>query len=254
MEQIKLFISLAFRKEGLATQYPDCIFNFTAKEINEYINALKKEITAASIGCENCQVTEIELGNGSYAHYSSIHIEEIINHVKASFHVAQDVHVTLHCSCANFTFYSATIARQLNHATIVIDVPSLNENILRDYNYHTNVRTMREALQIGFDQQLKNFIIEIDPSIDFEDCLEQLATTTKVKKITFTHELNEKEKALFEPYKDRFEIHTFQEVNDQIGVGLGAISIMQDVKYKNTNDFAFYLENADDFEKIASKI
>ena len=254
MEQIKLFISLAFRKEGLASQYPDCIFDFSAKEINEYINALKKEITAASNGCENCQVIEIELGNGSYAHYSSIYIEEIIEHVKQCFHVAKDVHVTLHSSCANFTFYSATIARQLNHATIIIDVPSFNENILHDYNYHTSVQTMKEALQIGFDQQLRDFIVEIDPSIDFVSCLEQLATTTKVKKITFTHELNEKEKVLFEPYKDCFEVHTFKESNDQIGVGLGAISIMQDVKYKNTNDLAFYLENAEDFEKIASKL
>ncbi len=263
MENIKLFISLAFRKEGKPEAHPEAIFNLEPITMRNYLEALKKEIIASSVGTEDCLVTEIEFGIGSFTHQVISDMEDLYRLIQTHYHVDKKVRVTLFATPAGLDFYKFTIGRHFNQAAITMEFPSFDPEDLKSHGYSSTEASIQGILKQAFDLQYPALECRIEPNQHLQATLEILAPA-KISAICFMRPLTQQQKDLGEttlsPYGFKWDQQAFRKQPfhstplDQIGCGINAVTIFENIAYQNTADLSTYLEYSEDFEKIAHPI
>ena len=252
MEAIRLFVSLPFQKDGTAQDCPDCIRSFKAPELNRYLTALQREIPSAAEGLEDCLVTELQFGVGSFCHIPADDLEALYQLIRDSFPVSRTVSVRLLATVRGFDFYRLTAAKHLNEAVIEFLTP-----------------TTLAALEVCFQAGYHRFSCTVSPLHNptepiLRDTLSRLLTK-RPGAFFFDAPLSGEQAALVREllsgtYEERdggwllpgFPLS--HEQMDQIGCGLGAITAVEGARVKASTDLDYYCEHAEDFEALVQQV
>lgn len=268
MEAIRLFVSLPFQKDGTAQDDPDCIRSFRSPELNRYLAALQREIPAAAEGLEDCVVTELQFGLGSFCHIPADDLEALYQCIRDAFTVSRSVTVRLRATPRGFDFYRLTAARHLNEAVIDFLTPTLDEEALARLNFAPAAQTLA-ALEVCFQAGYHRFSCTVSPLHNptapiLRDTLSRLLPK-RPGAFLFDAPLSAEQAALVrellsESYEERgggWFLPGFQlphEPLEQIGCGLGAVTELEGVRVKTSTDLDYYCEHADDFEALVQPL
>ena len=268
MEDIRLFVSLPFQKDGTERDFPDRIRDFKAPELRRYLRALEEEIVSAAEGLEDCRVRSLEFGTGSFCHIPADDLEELYALIRRHFSLASDLSVTLGATPRGFDFYRLTAARHLNQAMIRFRFPGLDPEQLRERGF-CGPEEILAALEVCFQNGYHRFQCALSPQANPEperlrDCLAQLLPKGP-EAILFdaplTAEQRECVQALLEPVFQAGPEGWYRggrfpagEPADQIGCGLGAVTCFDGIRVRASTDFAYYCEHAADFESLVQPI
>lgn len=268
MDQIRLFISLPFQRDGTARDYPDCIRDFRAPELNRYLHALREEIASAAGGLEDCQVTELVFGVGSFCHIPADNLEDLYSLIGKHFRLSLQVAVTLQAAPRGFDFFRLTAAKHLNQALIRFLTPSLDDDALREAGF-CPAEELLNALDVCFQAGYHRFCCVVSPARN--------ATTEQLRRtldgllqkgpcgFCFDGELSEDQRrivieTLDGPYSETPDgwflpgtapVHAEM---DQIGCGLAAVTQVGGVRVQASDDLDYYCEHAADFEALVHPI
>lgn len=261
MNNIKLFISLAFRSEGNSSYFPDAIYDFNAKDMREYIKALKSEIIASSNGMEDIKISLIEFGIGAFNNHIVSDIEDIYALILEKFNVTKDVRVILNATPGGMNLYKFTVGRHMNNAEIILNFPSINDEDLKDKGYKTTKDEITEVFKLSYDLEYPAFSCRIDNGKYLSETISFLKKYN-LKSISFNEALSQEKLKEIETdlnnylYADGYfrKDNNTETPKDVLGVGINAISTFDNISYKNTADLNLYLRCSEDFETIAHKI
>jgi hypothetical protein len=268
MDPIRLFISLPFQRDGTAQDYPDCIRDFRAPELNRYLGALREEIVSAAEGLEDCQVTELVFGVGSFCHIPSDDLEKLYQLIGERFRLSRRVDVTLQAAPRGFDFFRLTAAKHLNQALIRFLTPSLDEDALRKAGFCA-AEEIRGALDVCFQAGYRRFCCVVSPSWNptpelLRHTLSGLLQTGPCG-FCFDGGLSGEQRrivseTLGEAYRETPEgwfLPGFVPPHagiDQIGCGLAAVTQVGEVRVQASSDLDFYCAHAADFEALVHTI
>ena len=264
-ETARLFISLPFRTDGIETAYPGCLKTFDARDLDRFLAALDRELRTVAEECDEIQVQEIALGNGSAAHFPADDLTKMIRLIRESFHVSPRARISLTMTPSGFDFYKLSAVRQLGNAAICFELPGLTEETLRSGGYRCSVKKAEDALNCCFQNGFTDFEVSLtEKKLEPEEAERTLQTLLAVhpKKITlrddaepdFRQTVDDRLTAAGWSRKDN---HWYREAQSsmprcavQIGCGPGAVSVFDGVPVKSTADFDFYCAHSDDFEAL----
>ena len=268
MDPIRLFVSLPFQRDGKAEDYPDCIRSFKAPELNRYLRALREEIPCAAEGMEDCVVTELVFGVGSFCHIPSDDLEELYRLIGECFPLSPKLAVTLQSAPRGFDFYRLTAAKHLREATIRFLTPSLDDAALADAGFCT-AKEVLDALEVCFQNGYHRFCCVVSPKRNPTPGSLRATLTGLLEKgpcgFCFDAPLNVGERQLVaetlgERYCETPEgwflpgfAPPAAEI-DQIGCGLAAVTQVGEVRVQASADLDFYCANAADFEALVHPI
>ena len=268
MEAIRLFVSLPFQKDGTAQDCPDCIRSFKAPELNRYLTALQREIPSAAEGLEDCLVTELQFGVGSFCHIPADDLEALYQLIRDSFPVSRTVSVRLLATGRGFDFYRLTAAKHLNEAVIEFLTPTLDEEELIRLGFGPAEQTLA-ALGVCFQAGYHRFSCTVSPLHNptepiLRDTLSRLLTK-RPGAFFFDAPLSGEQAALVREllsgtYEERdggWLLPGFQLPHgqmDQIGCGLGAITAVEGARVKASTDLDYYCEHSEDFEALVQPV
>ena len=268
MDPIRLFVSLPFQKDGTAEDYPDCIRSFKAPELNRYLRALREEIRCAAEGLEDCQVTELVFGVGSFCHIPSDDLEGLYRLIGECFRVSAKLAVTLQAAPRGFDFYRLTAAKHMREAMICFLTPSLDETALRETGFCT-AKEVLDALEVCFQNGYHRFCCVVSPACAPEpETLRATLTGLREKGpcgFCFDAPLSAQQRqtvaeALGDAYRETPEgwflpgMSMSRAQIDQIGCGLAAVTQVGEVRVKANADLDFYCAHATDFEALVQPI
>lgn len=268
MDPIRLFISLPFQRDGTRRDYPDCIRSFGAPELNRYLRALREEITSAAEGLEDCVVTELVFGVGSFCHIPQDDLEELYRLIGERFRLSPRAAVTIQAAPRGFDFYRLNAARHLNQALIRFLTPSLDAETLREAGF-CPADELLGALDVCFQAGYHRFCCVVSP--DRNPTPEQLRATLAglLEKrpcgCCFDAGLSgEQRQIVFEAlggaYRETAEGWFLPGAEppaaeiDQIGCGLAAVTQVGEVRVQACGDLDFYCAHAADFEALVHPI
>ena len=268
MDPIRLFLSLPFQRDGNSRDYPDCIREFKAPELNRYLRALREEIVSAAEGLEDCEVTELVFGVGSFCHIPQDDLEALYCLVGERFRLSPRVAVTLCAAPRGFDFYRLNAARHLNQAMIRFLTPSLDENALSDAGF-CPASELLNALDVCFQAGYHRFCCIVSPRRN--PTAEQLRMTLagllekrpggfcfdaplngeqqRIVSETLGESYRETPEGWFLPGAERHAAEI-----DQIGCGLAAVTQVGEVRVQASADLDFYCAHAADFEALVHPI
>ncbi len=268
MDKIRLFISLPFQRDGRAQDYPDCIREFKAPELNRYLTALREEIASAGEGMEDCQVTELVFGTGSICHIPPDDLEELYALIGKHFRVSPKVQISLQATPRGFDFFRLTAAKHLNQAMLYFLTPSLDESVLQGLSFPAQTEVLT-ALDVCFQAGYHRFCCMVSPKWNPADGQLEATLRLLLQKgpcgFRFDSPLNvEQRRAVLSVLGERFEetpegwflpdTAPQREEIDQIGCGLAAITQVGDVRVQASSDLDFYCAHATDFEALVHPI
>ena len=268
MDPVRLFISLPFQRDGNAQDYPDCIRLFKAPELNRYLSALREEIASAAEGLEDCLVTELVFGVGSFCHIPADDLEALYRLIGEHFQLSAKVKVTLQAAPRGFDFYRLTAARHMNQALIHFLTPSLYEDALREAGF-CPAGELLAALEVCFQNGYHRFCCVVSPKRNPTPGSLRATLTGLLEKgpcgFCFDAPLNVGERQLVaetlgESYRETPEgwflpgsAQSAAQI-DQIGCGLAAVTQVGEVRVKASADLDFYCAHATDFESLVQPI
>lgn len=268
MDPIRLFISLPFQRDGTARDYPDCIREFKAPELNRYLRALREEIRSAAEGMEDCLVTELVFGVGSFCHVPADDLEELYRLIGECFRLSPRLAVTLRAAPRGFDFYRLNAARHLNQARIRFLTPSLDEDALREAGFCA-ADTLLEALEVCFQAGYHRFCCVVSPDRNPTPELLRGTLAGLLEKgpcgFCFDAELSGEQRrivseTLGEAYRETPEGWFLpgavrpEAGIDQIGCGLAAVTQVGEVRVKASADLDYYCAHAADFEALVHPV
>lgn len=267
MDPIRLFISLPFQRDGLAEDYPDCIRDFKAPELNRYLRALREEIVSAAEGLDDCVVTELIFGVGSFCHIPPDELEGLYRLIAERFRLYPKLAVTLQAAPRGFDFYRLNAARHLNQALIRFLTPSLDGDALREAGFCT-AEELLGALDVCFQNGYRRFCCVVSPGRNPRPELLRATLAGLLEKnpcgFCFDAELSEEQRQLVSEMLGR----AYREMPegwflpgwpcaaqiDQIGCGLAAVTQVEGIRVQASADLDFYCANAADFEALVHPI
>ncbi len=268
MDPIRLFISLPFQRDGNAEDFPDCIRDFRAPELNRYLRALREEIVSAAEGLEDCEVTELVFGVGSFCHIPSDDLEALYRLIGERFHLSPKAAVTLRAAPRGFDFYRLNAARHMGQALIRFLTPSLDEAALREAGFCT-ASVLLDALEVCFQNGYHRFCCVVSPSRNPTPALLRATLSGLLAKgpcgFCFDGALSDRQRqavadTLPETYRETPEgwfLPGFghgEAAIDQIGCGLAAVTQVGEVRVKASGDLDFYCAHAADFEALVHPV
>ncbi len=255
MEEIKLNISLAFRKEGANEFNSESVYDLDGGKMNRYLNALKKEMEAGKEDNADFLVSAISFNNGSYSHYAINDIQDLYEAIKANFNVSKDVKVSIHTTPIAFNFFRLMCAKQLNKAEIILEIPTANEELLTKWNYES-LKKCEEASELVFNEAYANSAILLDSEHQSIELLRESIEhfSSHIHHFYFTKPLSDEQLANLGdiPGISSEGINVTCKAMNELGVGLNAHTNIYGNKAKNTGDLELYLNHSDDFEKITT--
>ncbi len=268
MDPVRLFISLPFQRDGNREDYPGCIRDFKAPELNRYLRALREEIVSASEGMEDCEVTELHFGVGSFCHIPQDDLEELYRLIGQRFRLHPHVAVTLRAAPRGFDFYRLNAARHLNQATIRFLTPSLDESALREAGFCSR-DALLGALDVCFQAGYHRFCCVISPSRNpmpgqLRETIEGLLPKRPCG-FCFDAPLSEQQRQLISEllggsYRETGEgwflpgAERPAAMIDQIGCGLAAVTQVGETRVQASGDLDYYCEHASDFEALVHPV
>lgn len=263
MQDIKIYISLAFRSEGNRDFCKEAVYDFNAKDMREYISALKKEIITSSDGMDDSIVKVIEFGIGAFNNQLVSDMEDIYSLINKHFNVARNAKVILHATPGGMDFYKFTIGRHFNNAEIILEFPSVDNDDLLRQGYNSDPKQLEEVFKLSNDLQYPSLSCIIDNGKYMTETIAFLSKQ-KIVSISFTDTLSaaqeEVASSMLIPAGFIYSENCYTKKDlqltdtDQLGIGLNAISTFDNISYQNTSDLNLYLKNSEDFQIIAHKI
>ena len=266
-ETARVFISLPFRTDGLEAEHPGCLKSFDARHINRFLSALEREIQSTAEECDDLQVREIVLGNGSAAHFTADDLTGMIRSVRNHFRVSQEVAIRLTMTPSGFDFYKLSAVKQMGNVSICFEIPALTEDSLREGGYHCSAEKASDALNCCFQNGFRAFAVSLSArSLKTEEAESTLKTLLAVhpEEISLqesaSSELRQTAESMFSGagwlraennrwYRERIPKQV--RCAAQIGCGPNAVSVFDGLAVRTTSDFDFYCDHADDFEALA---
>ena len=265
MDNIRLFLSLPFQRDGLSTDYPDCVKTFRAPDLDRYLGALREEIVSAAYALDDCSISELRFGVGSFCHIPSVNLEALYRLVSKHYHLSPRLSVSLRTAPRGFDFYSLTAAKHLKEARIDFLTPCLDPDVLREMDF-CPPEDILSALDTCFQSGYYRFTCTLSPRrCTSPGKLGEAISEMKQRKpgaFMFDSDLNDSQRhsvknALGDDYHEEankwlrndFSI-PYDENIDQIGCGLCAVTSVDDVKVKSTSDLAFYCDHPDEFDRL----
>lgn len=268
MEAVKLFISLPFQKDGTEEAFPGRLRAFRAPELNRYLDALRREIRSAAEGMEDTEVSALEFGFGSFCHIPPDDLAALYSLIGSCFRLKPGLRVTLNATPRGFDFYRLNAARQAGEAQIRFLTPCVQDEGLRAAGFGT-AEELLGALDVCFQAGYHRFVCELSPACHptaaaLADSLGKLLQK-RPEGFTFDAQLTPEQREtaarlLCPSYVERPEgfflprAVPVEPEEDQLGCGLGAVTRFGGAAVRNTTDFDFYCEHAEDFELIAKPI
>ena len=268
MDSIRLFISLPFQRDGIAREYPDCIRDFRAPELNRYLHALREEIASAAEGLEDCQVSELVFGVGSFCHIPSDDLEALYDLIGKSFRLSRRVDVSLQAAPRGFDFFRLTSAKHLNQAMIRFLTPSLDAEALREAGF-CQAEEIIEALDVCFQAGYHRFCCVVSPARNPTPELFRRTLSGLLQKgpcgFCFDGGLSEEQRRIVSEtlggaYRETLEGWFLpgsvppHAAIDQIGCGLASVTQVGEVRVQASSDLDFYCAHAADFEALVHPI
>lgn len=268
MEPIKINVSVPFRADGTAEDHPGCIRSFSNAEINAYMAAIEKEITAAAVDADEYQVQEIDFTNGSITHLGMDAPKKLMKLIRSSFQVIDKAKITMRATPSALDFFTLNMMRQLGCSFLTIELPTLEEEGLRAAGYVTGRQRCIEALDSCFQNGFRKFGCELDPKYFISaDGLRGTLTEILARKpqsISFARAPREEYQTLISEllsgagYVRGKASDTWfnsaepagRSFRNQLGFGPYAISVFDAQAVRTTGDFNFYLAHSDDFEAL----
>lgn len=270
MEPLKLNIAVPFRLDGNPEEHPGCLKQFNALDIRAYLDALEKDIIAASADAEDFQVLEIEFTNGSFTHLGTGSLQRIADCIKTHFNVHPKVKYTLCATPSGLDFFTLTEAKQLGSSSIVIDCPAITEAGLKAAGFNCTADAAITALDSAFQNGFRNFTVVLSPALyrSESDLVQTIKTllTKNPAAIAFSAPLSRGFASAAEYFLAptgyarvgktdewrRGEVPLRRHYPNQIGCGPYALSVFDDQAIRSTADFEFYCAHSDDFEALVT--
>ena len=265
MEQLSLFICLPFQKDGTEAAFPGRVRDFRAPELDRYLEALEREIRSAGAGTEDCEVASLCFGFGSFCHIPADSLTALYSLVSSCFRLSREAAVSLCASPRGFDFFRLSAAKQLHQAQIRFLTPCIQDEGLREAGFGT-AADLLAALDVCFQAGYHRFVCVVSPACHpTEASLAETLTALLQKSpegIVFDAPLSavQRESAarILAPRYTEGPTGWFlpgrepaRAPEEQIGCGLGAVTRLGGITVRNTTDFDFYCEHAEDFELIA---
>ncbi len=264
MEPIRLFISLPFLTCGREEDYPLCLRRFRAPELRRYLEALRREIPAAAEGLEDCAVTEVEFGLGSFTHLPPEDLEALYRLIGKHFRLEKHCAVTLQAAPAGFDFFRLNAARHMDQAWLRFLIPSLDAEQLRAAAFGTPEEALA-ALEVCYQDNYHRFTCRLSPKYNPTPEILRASLTGLLAKrpggFLFDAPLGDEERALVREtlpaeYREtpqgwlRGDLEPPAPAAGQVGCGLGAVTRFGDSEARSSTDFDFYCAHSDDFELL----
>ena len=271
MTPLRIDLSLPFRLEGTREDFPEAIFSFTASDTRRYLTALRKEILAGAEGMEDCLVTELSFGPGSFCHYASEDIEGLFTLVRSCFRVSPKAHITLEATPAGFDFYRLTVARHLMEATLVFEIPAMEDAALHKAGYLTDVLGIQKALDVCFQNAYRHLAFRLPARyhVERKDWERSIGMLLPYKPTAFllpgagTKDIGEIQSILPSGWRmgqqGAFREGSREEAffaspspKERIGCGLGAYTQLEGLRVRNTTSLEVYCRVSPDFTLLTS--
>ena len=268
MDDIRMFVSLPFMRDGTDRDYPDRIRDFKAPELRRYLHALEEEIASAAEGLEDCRIRTLEFGVGSFCHIPADDLEALYQQIRRFFTVAPDLAVTLQATPRGFDFYRLTAAKHLGQATIRFLIPGMDPAQLRECGF-CGPEEILAALDVCFQNAYHRFQCLLSPRANptremLRSTLEQLLPKGP-DAFLFDAPLTDEQRHLVrdtlgEDFREHGEAWyrggrlPAEEPEDQLGCGLGAVTCFDGIRVRSTTDLDFYCTHATEFDLLVQPI
>ncbi len=263
-EAASVFVSVPFRAEGLDSEHTGCLKTFDSRQIDRFLTALYKEISAVSEECGDLIVREITVGNGSASHLTAEDLTQMIHTIRKQFRVSPQAEIRFHMTPAGFDFFKMNAVRQQG-ASICFELPALTDEGLRASGYRCTAATAKDALESCFQNNFRQFSVFLTArTLGTEEAEQTIKALlpTHPEEIFLREDADEQLKqtvgsVLEQEQWIRKENRWYREAvpkplrcSVQIGCGPGAVSVFDGAALKSTSDFDFYCDHSDDFEAL----
>lgn len=279
-------------------QVPIC--KYDEKVISAYVQAVLREIEAASEDMDEYEVSAISIEGGSPVLATPGGLQEILRRVKKHFQIASDVQIALQTMPGE---YSRALLQKMrdqgvNHWIVGLQTTAPAEHELLERPYRFDALTMVDAALRNF--QMRDCSFELLYGIpgqtmkSWKNTLEKalyytpehmtlyplrLAKGTKLQQRCVLGEIkpcgSEETAAFYDYARERLEqlgYHAYticdfakpgkenrfrlEQLNgtEQLGIGYGAVSLLDGVSYRNGHSLSEYLEHSEDLSILADHL
>lgn len=284
---MELYIHIPFCKQKC--NYCDFLsWNGEAKQREEYVQALLKEITAVK---EKKEITSIFIGGGTPSILEPQQMKRIMEGIHEKFKLREDAEITIEANPGTITREKLEAYRTCGINRISFGLQSIHEDELkllgRIHTFKEFEESYHMARQTGF-QNINIDLIMAVPNQTMDRWKETLQTITSLKPehisaysliieegtpfYEMDYEFSEDlEREMYEETKNylkkqdyqQYEISNFArpgyscrhnlgywDREEYLGLGLGAASLIDEQRWNNTRDILAYLSYANEPEKI----
>lgn len=267
---LKLSLSLPFRNQGTAQCFPDALFLYRSEDKKAYLQALFREIESAALGMEQASVTTLEIINGISTHWSYDELSALLLTIKKHFKLSADCTLFMQTMPGCISIDTLNFCRNFHVTALNIDfvTTDLKEQeqlkllpVKDNMDISATVFKQAHFLQYGFtlygnganhnEAVLRHTLLDAlyyDPLfLQFH----QLFLTPSLKAILLEKDYLCQSEYCFVHQRASFKLEEPKEV---IGLGLNAITRLEEEVFKNTSKLDLYLQASDRFDVIAQKI
>ncbi|MBO5479395.1 MAG: oxygen-independent coproporphyrinogen III oxidase [Clostridia bacterium] len=153
-EELGIYIHIPFCKQKC--YYCDFI-SFSQKEekVNEYVEALKKEIISNKDKAKDYKVTTIYIGGGTPSYINSKNIISVLETLKENYPVEKDAEVTIEINPGTVTKEKLEDYKKAGVNRISIGLQSANNKLLKEigriHTYEEFLEAYRLSRKVGFN-------------------------------------------------------------------------------------------------------
>ena len=204
------------------TSYP--LFSW-AKRVDEYLDALEKEIDFVAAKFTNKHLNSIYIGGGTPTTLESYQLDRLIRKIKCSFDLSDCLEFTVEAGRPDsITGEKLEVLRKHNISRISINPQTMKDETLRLIGrHHTVAQTIESfelARELGFDNINMDLIMGL-PGEDIEDVRQTMEQIKKLNPDNITvHSLALKRAARLNMFKDDYK--DYKMVNTQEHMDLTA--------------------------------
>jgi oxygen-independent coproporphyrinogen-3 oxidase len=155
--------------------------------IQNYFDALLKEVELTSKQYQKKQVDTIYIGGGTPSYVQSEHITKLLNHIKTHFNVLQSAEITIECNPESTTTQKLQAYKEVGVNRLSVGLQSTNDRLLKLLNRAHDSKqffeVIKQAKQVGFTNISADLILSL-PTQKMRDLKRSLK---QLKKCNLTH-------------------------------------------------------------------
>ena len=183
---LSLYIHIPFcKKKCLYCDFlsaPAC-----AREREDYVKALLREISAMAGRCEEYRVISVFFGGGTPSLLSSSQMKRIMTAIRKGYHLCEDAEITAECNPATADFEKLSNYRKYGINRLSIGLQSANDKELKELGRIHNFRQFLDTFEAARKAGFSNINIDVMSALPGQTYESYMHTLTSVAALQPEH-------------------------------------------------------------------